>query len=192
MWLMAQMKAYSMLMKNWALICGLGHLCKKILKLWMCGRLTRRRKLQFRSFVSKYYLRLKMVIPCPRIQRIIHLENFWQGQKILWELSFSTVYRLWHYDHSFLVKFALLSQNPWEKKRRVSISLSEILFLHWFCVKSQQSLFTFQSFCIILVKSFLQELSNLCQSAIWINKKVNKLSQNISNSRKGITIFERR
>ena len=139
---------------------------------------------------NMYYLRLKMVIPCPRIQRIIHLENFWQGQKILWELSFSTVYRLWHYDHSFLVKFALLSQNPWEKKRRVSISLSEILFLHWFCVKSQQSLFTFQSFCIILVKSFLQELSNLCQSAIWINKKVNKLSQNIPNSRKGITIFE--
>ena len=139
---------------------------------------------------NKYYLRLKMVIPCPRIQRIIHLENFWQGQKILWELSFSTVYRLWHYDHSFLVKFALLSQNPWEKKRRVSISLSEILFLHWFCVKSQQSLFTFQSFCIILVKYFLQELSNLCQSAIWINKKVNKLSQNIPNSRKGITIFE--
>ena len=90
-----------------------------------------------------YYLRLKMVIPCPRIQRIIHLENFWQGQKILWELSFSTVYRLWHYDHSFLVKFALLSQNPWEKKRRVSISLSEILFLHWFSVKSKQSLFTF-------------------------------------------------
>ena len=93
-------------------------------------------------FISNYYLRLKMVIPCPRIQRIIHLENFWQGQKILWELSFSTVYRLWHYDHSFLVKFALLSQNPWEKKRRVSISLSEILFLHWFSVKSKQSLFT--------------------------------------------------
>ena len=30
------MKAYSMLMKNWALICRLGHLCKEILKLWMC------------------------------------------------------------------------------------------------------------------------------------------------------------
>ena len=26
MWLIAQMKAYYMLMKNWALICGLGHL----------------------------------------------------------------------------------------------------------------------------------------------------------------------
>ena len=35
MWLMAQMKAYSMLMKNWALICGLGHLRKEILNLWM-------------------------------------------------------------------------------------------------------------------------------------------------------------
>ena len=28
MWLIAQMKAYNMLMKNWALICGLGRLCK--------------------------------------------------------------------------------------------------------------------------------------------------------------------
>ena len=35
MWLIAQMKAYNMLMKNWALICGLGHLCKEISKLWM-------------------------------------------------------------------------------------------------------------------------------------------------------------
>ena len=126
------------------------------------------------------------------VLKMLSFEPKCQKSSLLWELSFSTVYRLWHYDHSFLVKFALLSQNPWEKKRRVSISLSEILFLHWFCVKSQQSLFTFQSFCIILVKSFLQELSNLCQSAIWINKKVNKLSQNNSNSRKGITIFERR
>ena len=95
--------------------------------------------------------------------------------------------------HDLLLGEILLSKiKSRGKKRRVSISLIEILFLHWFCVKSQQSLFTFQSFCIILVKSFLQELSNLCQSAIWINKKVNKLSQNISNSRKGITIFERR
>ena len=32
MWLIAQMKAYSMLIKNWALICRLGHLCKEIFK----------------------------------------------------------------------------------------------------------------------------------------------------------------
>ena len=32
MWLIAQMKAYSMLMKNWALICKLGHLCKGFFK----------------------------------------------------------------------------------------------------------------------------------------------------------------
>ena len=36
MWLIAQMKAYSMLMKNWALICKLGHLCKQIFKKSMC------------------------------------------------------------------------------------------------------------------------------------------------------------
>ena len=29
MWLTAQMKAYDMLMRNFALICRLGHLCKQ-------------------------------------------------------------------------------------------------------------------------------------------------------------------
>ena len=36
MWLIAQMKAYSMLIKNWALICKLGHLCKGFFKKSMC------------------------------------------------------------------------------------------------------------------------------------------------------------
>ena len=36
MWLIAQMKAYSMLMRNFALICGLGHLCKGFFKDSMC------------------------------------------------------------------------------------------------------------------------------------------------------------
>ena len=66
----------------------------------------------------------------------------------------------------------------------MSISVLEILFVQVFSGKRQQSLFTFHSFCIILVNSFLEELSNLCQSAICINMKVNKLSQKISNSRK--------
>ena len=36
MWLIAQMKAYIMLMRNFALFCGLGHLCKGFFKESMC------------------------------------------------------------------------------------------------------------------------------------------------------------
>ena len=42
MWLIAQMKAYSMLMRNFALICGLGHLCKGFFKESMCGQFHRK------------------------------------------------------------------------------------------------------------------------------------------------------
>ena len=34
--LMAQMKAYTIWMKNWTLICGMEYLCTKVLKKWMC------------------------------------------------------------------------------------------------------------------------------------------------------------
>ena len=33
---MAQMKAFTIPMKNWTLICGKEYLCRKVLKKWMC------------------------------------------------------------------------------------------------------------------------------------------------------------
>jgi len=42
-----------------------------------------------------------------------------------------------------------------KKENHVSISVVEILFAQVFSVKRQQSLFTFQSFSIILENSFL-------------------------------------
>ena len=151
-----------------------------------------KKTLRNRTKYKLYYLRLKMVISWPRIQRVIHLEKIQLAQKILQELSFSRVYCLCLYLPSFLVNFEVLGQKPRKKLNQVSISVLEILFVQVFSGKRQQSLFTFHSFCIILVNSFLEELSNLCQSAICINMKVNKLSQKISNSRKETIIFKRR
>ena len=55
----------------------------------------------FFSYVcSVYYLRLKMVIACPRIQRVIHFCKMLLSQIILWELSFSMVYGFWPFDPS--------------------------------------------------------------------------------------------
>ena len=69
------------------------------------------------------------------------------------------------------MKFKLLAKESGQKSNLVLISVFEIFFILGFSVKRQKSLFTFESFCIILANSFFQELPNLCQSAIFATRK---------------------
>ena len=51
------------------------------------------------------------------------------------------------------MKFKLLAKESGQKSNLVSISVVEIFFVLGFSVKRQKSLFTFESFCIILANS---------------------------------------
>ena len=54
------------------------------------------------------------------------------------------------------MKFKLLAKESGQKSNLVSISVVKIFFVLGFSVKRQKSLFTFESFCIILANSFFK------------------------------------
>ena len=54
------------------------------------------------------------------------------------------------------MKFKLLAKESCQKSNLVSISVVEIFLVPGFSMKRQKSLFTFESFCIILANSFFK------------------------------------
>ena len=79
-----------------------------------------------------YYLRLKMVVSCPRILRVMNFGKNLLAQNIIWELNFSMVYGFWPFEPSFLVKFKLLAKKSGKKLNLVSI-WCQFLLLKYFC-----------------------------------------------------------
>ena len=84
------------------------------------------------------------------------LTKFYWPNKFFGNLSFSMVYNFWPFYPSLQVKFWLLAKQSCKKSNLVSISVVEIFFVLVFSVKRHKSLFTFESFCIILANSFFK------------------------------------
>ena len=85
------------------------------------------------------------------------------------------VYGLWLYDSTFMVKFTVFGRQVRAKMELVSIWARKYSFVNGFSVKGKKKFVYFSNFFTTFGEFFFVKVTFSCESAICINKSVNKL-----------------
>ena len=85
------------------------------------------------------------------------------------------MYGLWLYVPTFMMKLAIFGQQVRAKMELVSIWARKYSFVNYFSVKWERKFVNFSYFFTTFVEFFFVKGTFSCESAICINKSVNKL-----------------
>ena len=85
------------------------------------------------------------------------------------------VYDLWLYVPTFMVKLAVFGQQVRAKMKLVSILARKYSFVNYFSVKGERKFVYFSNFFKTFGEFFFVKGTFSCESAVCINKSVNKL-----------------